>query len=554
MSSANDPGKGTEISRFLKIETLEISMTVRKMGRREFAAVTAGASVMLTVAPASAAPKVLRYVKSSNLTILDPIWSPAYVTRDHGYMIYDTLFAMDEQNQIKPQMVDKFSVSADNTLWTFTLREGLEWHDGKPVTAEDCVPSIKRWAARDPMGQKLWNVVAELKAVDDKTFTLKLKVPYGLVLDSLGKPSSNVPFMMPKEIAATDPFTQINSQIGSGPFIYVNAESRPGEKHVYIKNPKYRPRSEPASGLAGGKIVKVDRVEVIEMPDAQQQVNAIIAGEIDIVEQLPHDLLSVVGKEKAVKLIDWNPLGQQFVIRFNHLQPPFNNPKVRQAALYCMRQEDYLKATIGDPKYYKVCSAAFICGTPNAFETPNNLLLKPDFEKSKSLLKEAGYDGTPVVVLQSTTVPVMNNVGPVTKALLEQGGFKVDMQSMDWQTLTTRRTKKDPPSQGGWNIFHSYFVSADVLNPISNNNFGANGEKSYFGWPTDPEMEKMRDAYAQEVDPVKAREIAHSIQNRALETGQYGWLGQWYGPGATRSDIRGWLSAAAPVMWNIEKS
>ena len=498
-------------------------MKKTKIGRRQLGVLATGAAaVAMTARPASAAGKTIKYVRNGNLTILDPIWTTAYVTRDHGYMIYDTLFALDENNVVKPQMLDKYEVSADKMLWTFTLRDGLEWHDGKPVTSADCVPSVKRWMGRDPMGQKLSDFVAELAVVNDKTFTMKLKEPYGLVLDSLGKPSSNTPFMMPKAVAETDPFKQIDSQIGSGPFIYVNAESKPGEKHIYIKNTKYKPRAEPASGLAGGKVAKVDRIECIEMPDPQQQVNAIIAGEIDAVEQLPHDLIPILKKEKNVKLVDWNPLGQQFIIRFNHLQPPFNNPKIRMAALLCMRQEDYLKATVGDAQYYKVCGAAFVCGTPNAVDAPNGLLIKPDFEKSK--------------------------------ALLEQGGFKVDMQSMDWQTLVTRRTKKDAPSQGGWNVFHTYSVSADALNPISNNYFLANGDKAWFGWPNDPEMEKMRDAYSKETDPAKGKALAGAIQARAIETAQYGWLGQWYGPGAVRSNVTGWLKAPCAVMWNVDKA
>ncbi|MCF8533992.1 MAG: ABC transporter substrate-binding protein [Reyranella sp.] len=521
--------------------------------RRELAVLTAGAAVALTVRPAAAATSVLRYVKNGNLTILDPIWTTAYVTRDHGYMVYDTLFAMDENNAFKPQMVGKYEVSADKTLWTFTLRDGLEWHDGKPVTSEDCIASLGRWGKRDTMAQKLMDFVKEFKMVDAKTFTMQLKEPYGLVLETLGKPSSNVPFMMPKAVAATDPFKQIDSQIGSGPFIYVGAESKPGEKHVYIKNPKYKPRAEPPSGLAGGKVVKVDRVEVIEMPDTQQQVNAIANGELDVVEQLPHDLIPVVKKDKGVKLVDWNPLGHQFVIRFNWLTKPFDNPKIRLAALHCMRQEDYLKATVGEKDYYKVCSAAFVCGTPNAFEAPNGMLVKPDFEKSKALLKEAGYDGTPIVLMQSTTLPVLTNMAPVTKALLEQGGFKVDMQSMDWQTLVTRRTKKEPADKGGWNVFHTYSVAADVLNPISDSYMAANGAKAWFGWPDDPEMEKLRDQYAKETDPAKGKALAGAIQTLALKTGQYGWLGQWYGPGATRANVSGWLKAPVPVMWNIEK-
>jgi len=523
-----------------------------KINRRTFAAGSAALAIAPRVAGAQD-KKILRFVQAGNLTILDPIFTTAYVTRDHGYMIYDTLFSIDEKNEVKPQMVDKYGVSADKLTWTFTLRDGLEWHDGQPVTAEDCVVSIKRWAARDGMGQKLMEFVADISPVDAKTFTLKLKQPYGLVLDSLGKQSSNVPFMMPKAIASTDPFKAIDSQVGSGPFIYVKAESKPGERHVYIKNPKYKPRAEPASGLAGGKVVKVDRVEFVDMPDPTQQVNALIAGEIDMIENVPHDLLPLLKRDKSVQTVMWNPLGQQFVIRFNHLTKPFDNPKIRQAALLAMRQEDYLKATVGEPEFYKVCTAAFVCGTPNGVELQGDLLVKPNFEKAKALLKEAGYDGSPVVLMQSTTLPVLTNMAPVTKALLEQAGFKVDMQSMDWQTVVSRRARKDPATQGGWSAFHTYAIAADILNPISANWMIADPAKAWFGWPNDPEMEKLRDAYARETDPAKAKAMAVAVQNRAIEQAQYGWLGMWFGPGASRANITGWLKAPVVVHWNIEK-
>jgi len=526
---------------------------MKSITRRMLAAMAAGA-VLATAGPVLAQGKTLKVVQHGNLTILDPVWTTAYVTRNHGYLIYDTLFAADGNYAAKPQMVDKYEVSPDKLVWTFTLRDGLEWHDGKPVTSADCIASLQRWGKRDAMGLKLMDFVKEFKAVDAKTFQMVLKEPYGLVLDTLAKPSSNVPFMMPKAVAETDPFKQFDSYVGSGPFIYQKDESKPGEKHVYLKNPKYKPRAEAPSGLAGGKVAKVDRVEIIEMPDPQQQVNALITGEIDIIEAPPHDLLPVLKKDKNIALDDWNPLGHVFVIRFNHLVKPFDNPKVRLAALYAINQEDYLKATVGDPAYYKVCGAAFICGTPNAStKGTEELLIKSNFEKSKALLKEAGYDGTPVVLMQSTTLPILTNTAPVTKALLEKGGFKVDMQSMDWQTLVTRRTKKDTPDKGGWNVFHTYSVSADALNPISNSYFVAAGDKSWFGWPNDPEMEKLRDAYAKETDPAKAKALAEAVQLRALETAQFGWIGQWYGPGARRTNVTGWLKAPVPVFWNIEK-
>src|SRR5690349_11592166 len=213
-------------------------------------AATAACLGMLSAVPATA-ESTLRLVAHSDLKVLDPIWTTAFITRNHGYMIYDVLFAKDAKGDVKPQMVDKYEVSPDKLTWTFTLRPGLEWTDGKPVTAEDCVASIKRWAARDALGQQLMGATGELKVLDEKSFRLTLKEPFGLVLDALGKPSSNVPFMMPKRVAETDPNKQLDDYTGSGPFLFKKDEWKPGEKIVYLKNPKYKPRDEAPSMLAG---------------------------------------------------------------------------------------------------------------------------------------------------------------------------------------------------------------------------------------------------------------------------------------------------------------
>ena len=295
--------------------------------------------------------KVLKFVQNGNLTILDPIWTTAYVTRNHGYLIYDTLFASDESNAVKPQMVDKYEVSPDKTVWTFTLRDGLEWHDGKPVTSEDCIASHPALGQARRDGHQAHGLREGVQGGrrQDLPDGPEGALRPGARLRS-ASPSSNVPFMMPKAVAETDAFKQIDSQIGSGPFIYQKDQSKPGEKHVYLKNPKYKPRCEPASGLAGGKVVKVDRVEIIEMPDSQQQVNALIAGEIDLVEQPPHDLLPVLKAEKirrsSSRLEPARP-GLRHPLQLAVVKP-FDNPKIRLAALHSMRQEDYLKATVGE--------------------------------------------------------------------------------------------------------------------------------------------------------------------------------------------------------------
>ncbi|KAB2849399.1 MAG: ABC transporter substrate-binding protein [Hyphomicrobiaceae bacterium] len=519
--------------------------------RKGFLAASALA-VAFAAGGAAHAQKTLRVVMHSDLKILDPVWTTAYIVRNHGYMVYDTLFAQDEKGEVKPQMVDKYEASADKLTHTFTLRAGLEWHDGKPVTAEDCVASLARWSKKDALGQKLYSFVESVTVKDAKTFVMKLKEPTGLVLIALGKPSSNVPFMMPKRVADTDPNTQISDFTGSGPFIFKRDEWKPGDKTVYVKNPKYKPRSEPASGLAGGKVVNVDRIEWRAITDHQQAINALLAGELDYIETPKHDLIPLLKKDANVKLWDYNPLGNQYTFRLNSLHKPFDNPKVRQALWYAFNQKDFLDGVIGNPDYYKTCKAMFVCGTALASDKGMEDKLGSNFEKAKAMLKEAGYDGTPVVLMQSTDLDVLTNLAPVAKSLMEKGGFKVDMQSMDWQTLVARRAKKDPPNAGGWNAFLTSWVAADITNPVMAAFFNSSCEKALFGWPCDAEMEKLRDQFARETDPAKQKAIAEAIQVRATQSVSHIHLGQWYQPIAARKNVSGILTTPVPVFWNIK--
>src|SRR5689334_13809137 len=498
------------------------------------------------------AQTTLRAVMHSDLKILDPIWTTAYIVRNHGYMIYDTLLAQDEKGDIKPQMVEKYEASADKKTYTFTLREGLLWHDGKPVTSEDCIASIKRWAVKDSLGQKMMTFVDSIDQVDAKTFTIKLKEPTGLVLLGLGKPSSNVPFMMPKRVAETDPNKQIEDFTGSGPFVFVKDEWKPGDKTVYVKFDKYKPRSEPASGLAGGKVVKVDRVEWRAISDAQQAINALQKGEIDFVEQPSHDLLGTLKKDPNVEIVVSPQLKAQYVFRPNTLHKPFDNPKIRHALWYAFNQEDFLMATVGDENYIKPCKALFICDTQFATIKGMDGLLTSNAKKAQEELKAAGYDGTPVVLMHSTDLKALTNLAPVAKSLMEKAGFKVDMQSMDWQTLVARRAKKDPPEAGGWNAFLTAWVTADVMNPVGAAYVNSACDKASFGWPCDAQMEKLRDEFARSSDPAKQKEIAEAVQLRNIEFTAMIPVGEYVAPVALRKNVKGFLVAPAPVLWNVE--
>jgi peptide/nickel transport system substrate-binding protein len=289
------------------------------------------------------------------------------------------------------------------------------------------------------------------------------------------------------------------------------------------------------------------------IPDAQTQVAAIQKGEIDMIESPAMDLLPLLAKDKNIKLFDYNPLGNQYVFRFNTLFKPFDNPKIRYAASVAFGQEEFLKATIGDPKYYKVCKDMFLCGTPLGTDEGMKDILNQEPAKAKAILKEAGYDGTPVVLMQSTDLGVLTNMAPVAKVQLEAAGFKVDVQPMDWQTLVARRAKKDPPDKGGWNAFITSWVAADILNPVMAGFFNAACEKAMFGWPCDATVEKMRDQFAHETDPAKQKQIVIDLQKYWVEHPTHVNLGQWYQPFALRADVEGVLTTPVTAFWNISK-
>jgi peptide/nickel transport system substrate-binding protein len=514
------------------------------------------ALALALASPALAAgKKTITAVMHSDLRVIDPGFTTAYITRDHGYMVYDTLLATDSNFKVQPQMAE-WKVSDDKLTYTFTLRDGLKWHDGAPVTAEDCVASLKRWGRNDAMGQKLMDFVASLEPIDAKSFALKLKEPYGLVLESIGKPSSYTPFMMPKRLAETPAGQQINEQIGSGPFKFVQAEFQPGVKAVYEKNPDYVPRKEPASWTAGGKVVKVDRVEWVTMPDAQTAVNALQSGDIDFMENPSFDLLPVVKANKDIQIETLNKLGFQTLGRMNFLLPPFDNVKVRRAALLAISQKPVLDALVGNAEFYKLCGAYFVCGTPLATEEGAETLIKGNgMAEAKKALAESGYDGTPIVIMAPGDVVTLKAQPIVVAQQLREAGFKVDLQATDWQTVVTRRASQKPVKEGGWNMFFTNWVGADVMNPIANASIGGKGTKGgWFGWAEDAKIEQLKDAFARSSSPDEQKKIAAEIQKQAFEQVIYVPLGQYLAPSAWRKSLSGVLDGpATPVFWNIDK-
>lgn len=515
----------------------------------------AGAMLALGTASgvAQADDKVLRMVPQADLKILDPIWTTAFVTRDHGYMIYDTLFGVDADGEVHPQMVDTYTASADGKSWTFQLRDGLAFHDGAPVTSADVIASLKRWGQRDSFGQKMFAVMANIEEIDATGFRITFNEPFGMVLEALSKPGSNPPFIMPARVAATPADQQIDDTTGSGPYIFKRDEYRPGAKVVYVKNTKYVPRAEEPSGTAGGKHVYVDRMEWIVLRDAQTQANALANGEVDMIEWVPPEQYAALKANPEIEMVTPQPK-YSFSLHLNHLVPPFDNPKIARAALLSINQEALMRAQITSQGLYNTCASIYPCGSMYASDNTAYFTGKPQFAEAKKLLKEAGYDGTPIVLMHPADFSALNKLSPVMAQLLQQGGFKVDMQTMDWPTLVARRAKKDPANQGGWNLFITGWGASDSMNPLYFPPMTGNGEKGWFGWATDTKLEQLKSEFIATMDRAKRQELAQAIQMQVFETALYGPIGEYHNPTAVRKGISGFVSSPVAVFWNIRKN
>ncbi len=399
-----------------------------------------------------------------------------------------------------------------------TLREGLEFSDGKPVTSEDVVASLKRWASRDTFGDQLAKAIGQYETPDARTFVLRLKSPFGLVTEALGKPSSNVPFIMPsRRVADTPGDVQVKETIGSGPYLFKADEFRPGEKAVFVKNTRYKPRAEPPSGTAGGKNVYVDRVEWLFIRDAQTQLNALLNGEADILEQPAFEQYAVLRANPQIALVDAQPAGNQFILRFNFLHAPFNNEKIRRAAMLALGQEAFLRTQVARPASRasaRACSPA----ARRSSRTRRRIHRHRQPAEGPRPAGRAGYKGEPVVLMRPAENGTIGKLPLVAKQQLEQAGFKVDLQNMDWQTLVSRRARKDAPTAGGWSAFLTAWTASDILNPITMSMMNATGDKGWFGWQDDPTLEAIKKQFATAATDADKKKFAEAAQLRAFET------------------------------------
>ncbi|MBP0493387.1 ABC transporter substrate-binding protein [Pararoseomonas indoligenes] len=527
------------------------------MERRTLLRAGAGAALLGGLsAPAlgqDARARTLRFVPQANLTALDPVWTTATVTSNHGYYVFDTLYAVDAGNRPRPQMAEGHEVLDDGRRWRFRLREGLRFHDNTPVRAADCIASIKRWCVRDPFGQLLARAVSEWRSVDDRTFEALLPRPFPLMLDALAKPDASVCFIMPERLAATEATRAVTEMIGSGPYRFVPGEYNSGSRVVYEKFDGYVPRQEPPERASGGKVAHIQRIEWHVIPDASTVAAALVNGEIDWWERPLSDLRSVLTRSRDIRQEVLDVEGRMALMRLNCLQPPFDDVRLRRAVRLSVVQQDYMRAAQGDDTaLWSDCRSLYPRRTPYYRDNPD--LMPGSIDAARAALKEAGYTNARTVVINPTDFPDIGPLGQVTADALRRAGMNIDLAESDWGTVIQRRNSREPVDKGGWSIFHTTGTSNTYGSPAMSPLIRGQGEAGWFGWWKSDRAEALTTEWLEAPDDAARARLAGEIGRLALDEVATIPLGQFTIRTAFRRNLTGMLEGSTPYPWNIRRT
>ena len=527
------------------------------MRRREWLG-GAGAGLAALAVPAvgtAADHRVLTFIPQADLASLDPVWTTSYVTRNHGYMVYDTLYGLDEQYRPQPQMVEGHQTEADGLLWRLTLRPGLRFHDNEPVLARDAVASIQRWSRRDPFGQALMAATAELSAPSDRVVQFRLRRPFPLLPNALGKAPSPMACIMPERLARTDAMTQVTDPVGSGPFRFLPDERVQGSRFAYERFAGYVPRTEPPSFTAGAKVARFDRIEWHVIPDAATASAALQAGEVDWWEQPTLDVEPMLRRRGGLVVDTIDPTGVMGTIRFNTVQPPFDDPAIRRALLGAFNQTDFMAAIVGNDPAQQKDHVGYFCPVSSMANQAGIDALDPrPLPEIKARLAAAGYSGQKAVLLGASDFPSINAMSQVAASVMTGAGMAVDYQAMDWGSVTQRRTSKAPVDQGGWSAFFTAAAGLEMFDPTGHNQIRGNGPNAWFGWPTSPELERLRDTWFAATDLAQQQDICRQMQVQALRDVPYIPLGQFLQPTSYSNSLSGVLKGGFALMHNVSRT
>ena len=506
---------------------------------RSWAAVTGLAAVLLTAIPGSAqdtprAGGVLKLAMIGEPPTLDAHLTTATITYNVMWHVYETLYTLDRNYEPAPMLAEGHTVSDDGRRYTIALRRGVKFHHGKELTAADVVASLMRWARLQTAGKVIWKNVEALEARDPYTVVFHLKGPTGSLLYGLSSPFAAI---YPSELVEAAGDGTLKSHVGTGPFRFV--EHKP-DRHIRLARFKeYVARAEPPNGYGGKRTAWVDELLFLPTPDLSVRTAGLETGDYHFADQIKQDQYERLSRIPALELS---------IIKFgfwptavlNHRQGLMTNKKLRQAMQATLDSEPILAAAIGNKEFYRVDGSVFqkelFWHSTVGLEAYN----QRNKDKARRLLKEAGYTGQPVRWLTTQEYDYMYKSALVARQQLEEVGFKIDLQVLDWATLVQRRGKAEL-----FDVFSTgYPVNFDpaLFIPL---------QCEWPGWWCHEEKERLMVDLARETDVRKRKAIVDRIQAIFYEDVGRIKFGDVFLFRAARRELRGDFRTRAGLhFWN----
>jgi peptide/nickel transport system substrate-binding protein len=490
---------------------------------------------------ASGTPKkggILKVATIGNPPTLDVHTSTTTIVEQTTFNLFETLFALDAKFVPQPMLADSYSWEDGNKRLVIKLRQGVLFHNDKEMTAEDAAASIERWLKLSALGKTLLPSVSAVKAADKYTMVMELKQPVGTLIAALANPN-NMPAIFPKEIVtgAGDNLIPPEKIIGTGP--YKLAEYAQDRYVRLVRWDKYKPRTEPASGYAGKKEAILDEIQFIPVPEAQTRVAGLQTGEYQFAFQIPQDQFQMLKSNPQLEMVINKPTGWSTLV-FNKKKGLFTDVRLRRAVNYAIDPGPAMRAGFGDPAFLRFDSSISPPETPWFGQFDNGQYNKRDLEKARALMKEAGYDGTPIRLVTTKEYEYMYKYTVVVKQQLEEAGFKVDMQVNDWATLVQRRANPDQ-----YDIFTTGIIFSPL--PTAHNVFVSD---KWPGWWENPKVQEALNQFNQEVDQAKQKAAWDRVQQLFWEDIPVIKLGEYFNLNVMRTELKNFQTAPNTFFWN----
>jgi peptide/nickel transport system substrate-binding protein len=495
-------------------------------------------------APATqpAGPKkggVLKVALNASPPTLDYQSTTTGLTKKVAWHIYEGLFTLDKDYKVIPMLAESLpEISPDGTTFTIKLRQNVPFHNGQVMKADDVIASLNRWFQIAPSGRDIMNDLESLTKKDDATIVLKLKRPYGVLLEALANPDQSA-IIMPAAIATAAGKDPVKEFIGTGPYKF--AEWKPDQYIKLVRFDAYAARSEEASGLGGKKVAYLDEIQFLPVKDETVRGDGVATGEYDVADIVPADSYDRLKENKDLQLVVEKPFRWVGGV-FNTTKAPFNNVKARQAVLAAVNPSEVMTAAIGAQPFWRLDAGLSFLETAYHSDAAKELYNQNNPEKAKQLLKESGYNGEPVVLLTTKDYPYMYKSALVTKANLEAVGFKVDLQVYDWATVTARRGDKSK-----WDMFFTGFLFS--VEPTAIPFIPATG--SWPGWYKSDAMQKLIQEFQSKVDFAGRKSVADKIQQLFYEEVPVVKYGDSFELVVLNKNVQGYRNMIDITFWNV---